>query len=158
MNSGAIFSADRFYRYSLFRYWNPNLPKLTYVLLNPSRADEVMDDPTVKRCVVRAFLLDFGAIEIVNLFAMRSTYPYSLVTAPDPIGPLNEISIANAIRNSKLTICGWGKNGKLRDQGEIVLNQIRFLGQIPHALKLNKDGSPQHPLYLSYKIKPFPMA
>lgn len=34
---------------------------------------------------------------------------------------------------------------------------IRSARKVPHALKLNDDGSPTHPLYLSSKLKPFPM-
>jgi hypothetical protein len=154
---GATFSPDRFYRYSLFRVWNTSKPQLVFVLLNPSQADELKDDPTVKRCIARALNAGFGGIEIVNLFAMRSTYPYSLATAPDPIGPDNNSWIAGAVGRSALVICGWGKAGKLHDRGDFVLRLIRHVGGIPHALKLNADGSPQHPLYLSYSLKPFPM-
>lgn len=157
MKIGATFSPDRFFRYSLYRIWNESCPQLTYVLLNPSKADEVADDPTIKRCVVRAMNRGFGGIEVVNLFAMRSTYPYSLATAPDPIGPENNLAIIHGVQRAELVICGWGKTGKLRDRGEIVLSLIRSAGRIPHALKLNADGSPQHPLYLSYSLQPFPM-
>jgi hypothetical protein len=154
---GATFSPDRFYRYSLFRIWNESCPRLTYVLLNPSQADEVKDDPTIKRCVARAINGGFGGIEVVNLFAMRSTYPYSLSTAPDPIGPDNDGAIVHAARNATLVVCGWGKTGGLKNRADAVLALIRAAGAIPHALKLNADGSPQHPLYLPYSKKPFPI-
>jgi hypothetical protein len=58
---------------------------------------------------------------------------------------------------ASLVICGWGKAGGLRDRGKTVLMLIRSVGRIPHALKLNADGTPQHPLYLPYSKKPFEM-
>jgi hypothetical protein len=34
---------------------------------------------------------------------------------------------------------------------------IRRAGKTPHALKLNGDGSPAHPLYLRGDLRPFAM-
>jgi hypothetical protein len=158
MITGATFSEDRFYRYHLWRHWNPQKPTLVYVLLNPSTADELRDDPTIKRCIVRGFQLDFGGIEILNLFAMRSTYPHSLSTAPDPVGPANDAMIALKCRAAGMVICGWGKTGNLYNRAQGVLALIRDVGAVPHALKLNTDGTPQHPLYLKYSLTPFPLA
>jgi hypothetical protein len=158
MKTGAKFSIDRVYRYSLHRIWNSTKPRLAYVLLNPSTADETSDDATIKRCITRAFLLDFGAVEILNLFALRSTDPHNLLTAQDPIGPDNDAAILEGILRAKLVICGWGTPGSFRDRGPAVLHLIRTAGFIPHALKTNSDGSPSHPLYLKYSLSPFPLA
>lgn len=48
------------------------------VMLNPSTADEAQNDPTVERCERRALRLGFGQLEVVNLFALRSTDPSAL--------------------------------------------------------------------------------
>jgi hypothetical protein len=87
---------------------------------------------------------------------MRTTYPYSLTTAPDPVGPQNDATIRESILRAGLIICGWGRTGALRGRSAEVLHLIRSSGKQPHALKLNKDGSPQHPLYLPYGLEPFP--
>lgn len=47
---GATFSPDRRYRYLLWRMWSPAMPVANFVLLNPSTADETVNDPTVERC------------------------------------------------------------------------------------------------------------
>lgn len=155
---GAFFSFDRLYRYSLYRIWNDTCPVLVFVLLNPSTADELRDDPTVKRCIARAMNTGFGGIEIVNLFAWRSMAPTGLLAAADPVGPQTNRFIMQAVgRPKSLVICGWGTLGKLRDRDVEVLDLIVKMGAVPHALKLNEDGSPHHPLYLSYKLQPFPI-
>ena len=38
-------------RCTLTRVWDPALPIITFVLLNPSTADSVKLDPTLRRCV-----------------------------------------------------------------------------------------------------------
>lgn len=158
MKLGARFSDDRLYRYNLYRIWNDAAPILVFVFLKPSTATETRDDPTIKRCIARAMNAGCGGIEVVNLFAWRSTYPTNLVTAPDPVGPENDRAILQAVGRARCTvICGWGRAGELYDRGKEVLELIRGMGCTPHALKLNADGSPRHPLYLSYKLRPFPI-
>ena len=39
------------YRYTLTRVWDPTLPMITFVLLNPSTDDAVQLDPTLRRCI-----------------------------------------------------------------------------------------------------------
>lgn len=158
MKLGAEFSPDRKYRWSLYRIWQPKNPLACYVLLNPSTADEFSNDPTVSRCQVRALNAGFGGLLVVNIFAWRSTDPVALYHAADPVGGLsNDMAILAAARKSKLVVCGWGKHGALQDRGKKVLELIRSAGKVPHALRINSDGSPEHPLYLSYKLQPQPI-
>ena len=154
----AEFSPDRKYRWSLHRIWQPAAPLVCYVLLNPSTADEMVNDPTVSRCQTRALNAGFGGLLVVNIFAWRSTDPDVLYKVADPVGADNDAAILTAARNSTLVVCGWGKHGALRDRGGEVLGLIRRVGKVPHALRINSDGSPEHPLYLSYKLQPKPMA
>lgn len=51
MKKGAELSLDRIYRYALYRTWDESLPKVMFVGLNPSTADEFSDDPTIRRCL-----------------------------------------------------------------------------------------------------------
>jgi hypothetical protein len=155
---GAHFSADRKYRWSLRRIWQPAAPLVCYVLLNPSTADETLNDPTVSRCQTRALNDGFGGLLVVNIFAWRSTDPADLYQIIDPVGGLpNDMAITDAALESDLVVCGWGKHGALRDRGKEVLELIRRAGKVPHALRINSDGSPAHPLYLPYKLQPKPI-
>ncbi len=156
MNRSAVFSPDRRYRYSLLRVWDFG-HYLTFCMLNPSTADETVDDPTVSRCIERAKMGGFAGLIVVNLFALRSTDPRALYSDPAPIGPDNDLAILKACSMSKLVICGWGKHGALMERGQRVLKTMRDSGFVPHALKQNLDGSPAHPLYIGYDVLPWPL-
>jgi hypothetical protein len=158
MFSTAQFSKDRVYRYSLSRVWDEKKPWLTFILLNPSTADETMNDPTVSRCLVRTHAMGrFGRMCVLNLFALRSTDPKAIQKHVHPVGPCNDSTIDVFVRLSDMVICGWGHSGSYQGRGKYVLNMVRLAGKIPYALKLNKSGAPQHPLYLPYKLQPFVM-
>ena len=81
--STAIYSDCRSYRYSLTRVWEAEGRKVNFVMLNPSTATEVQNDPTVERCEQRARALGFGAFCVTNIFAWRDTDPKKC--APPPI-------------------------------------------------------------------------
>lgn len=90
MQRSAIISECQRYRYVLERKWQPELPGVLFVALNPSTADGQHDDPTVRRCVGFARSWGFGKIVIANLFALRSSHPSVLLIDVDPIGPEND--------------------------------------------------------------------
>ena len=73
--SDAKFSNDRIYRYALWRVWDESLPKLLFIGLNPSTADEINDDPTMRRCIRFAKDLGYGTFIMGNIFGYRSTDP-----------------------------------------------------------------------------------
>jgi hypothetical protein len=58
-----------------------------FIMLNPSTATEVQNDPTVERCERRARALGFGAFRVLNIFAWRATDPRDMRAAADPVGP-----------------------------------------------------------------------
>lgn len=127
------------------------------MMLNPSTADEAKNDPTVQRCQIRAIQMGFGRLVVANIFALRSTDPSQLYKVADPIGPENNQYIIDAILEADLIVCAWGKHGQLKNRGERVLETVRQAGKTPHALKINSDGSPAHPLYIGYDVKPIPI-
>lgn len=155
MEKGAHFSPDGQYRYSLWRIWNKQLPLLGVTLLNPSTATAETDDPTVHRQGERARHLGFGGLIVTNIFAFRSTDPEKLYEVSDPVGPENDGWIVQEMKRCQLQICGWGKHGAYRGRGVEVCRMLGAVGIVPHALHVNGDGSPAHPLYLPYHIKPF---
>jgi uncharacterized protein DUF1643 len=63
------------YRYSLTRVWDEALPTITFVLLNPSTADDQQLDPTLRRCVSFAKREGYGGMITLNLYAFRATDP-----------------------------------------------------------------------------------
>lgn len=160
MKTGACFSPCRKYRYILWRVWSPGKPLMTWVMLNPSTADEIANDPTIERCERRARFSGFGGILVVNLFAYRATNPEEMKAAMGPIGDYNPTFIRRAAVAATISggmvVCGWGEHGAFRSQGSLVRAILHHHGVEPYVLALNKSGEPKHPLYVGYKTAPRP--
>lgn len=153
---GATFSECRRYRFTLNRTWDADRPKILFVMLNPSTADELNNDPTVERCQRRAIKWGYGALGVANLFAYRSTSPMALYECEDPVGTGNDDAIVQQARESDMVICAWGSHGALNDRGMHVRKLLTDAGIKLHYLHLNADGTPGHPLYLAYELQPTP--
>ncbi|MEO0676544.1 MAG: DUF1643 domain-containing protein, partial [Pseudomonadota bacterium] len=82
--STAVYSDCERYRYMLTRIWDEGGKRALFIMLNPSTATEVQNDPTVERCERRARALGFGAFRVLNIFAWRDTDPRKMRAAPDP--------------------------------------------------------------------------
>lgn len=154
-NSGAVFSACRLYRYRLWRQWGEQ-PPAVFVMLNPSTADEIDNDPTVERCERRARAMGYGGLRVANIFALRSTDPQALYGHADPVGQQNDSAILESVSGAGIVVCAWGGHGNLNGRGDAVLHLLRAAGIEPHFLKLNGDGTPRHPLYVGYDVTPKP--
>jgi hypothetical protein len=154
--ASAEFSPCRRYRYTLSRTWNPDKPRLALVLLNPSDADETHNDPTVARCQRRAVRMGFGGVDVVNLFGLCSTQPDLLYSVDDPVGPENDAAIERICQAAGLVIVAWGAHGQHQGRASSVQDKLRSLGIALHALAINGDGSPKHPLYVANDIEPIP--
>jgi hypothetical protein len=150
---GADFSPCRRYRYNLWRRWGDGLA-LNVICLNPSAADEALNDPTVERLERRARGWGYPALVVTNLFGLRSTDPAALKGHPDPIGSQNDLWIDREARAAELVLCAWGQHGRLLGRGAGVEARLRSLGIPLYALRFGKDGSPSHPLYLAYPLRP----
>lgn len=159
VQSSCVLSTCEKYRYELTRQWDENLPKLVFILLNPSTATHETQDPTVRRAMGFARSFGYGGLCFVNLFAYRATNPEELKTVADPFGPENDAFILEHARTSALVnaqiIAAWGAHGGLHERDERVLQMLGRENLSLHALHLTKDGNPGHPLYLSGECKPF---
>ncbi len=158
-HSEAVFSPCQRYRYRLWRIWGePRRPKsLCMVMLNPSTADEFKNDPTVERCCRRARMWGYDRIDVVNIFALRSTDPKGLYNCEDPVGIDNDAAILTAARQADLTVAAWGNHGRLGGRGQAVLRLLEQAGVSLHALAVSKMGEPVHPLYQPYSALPVPL-
>ena len=157
MDAGATFSPCKKYRYRLWRHWeNAGKPMITWILLNPSTADEIVNDPTVERCERRARQMGYGGMELVNIFAFRSTDPVIMKQQEDPIGPDNDRAIIEAAQLSGLVVCAWGTHGAHLERGKKVAALLRHNGILLHCLTETASGHPGHPLYVGYDVLPKP--
>ncbi|WP_171122917.1 MULTISPECIES: DUF1643 domain-containing protein [unclassified Ruegeria] len=154
--STAVYSDCENYRYSLTRVWDADGRKALFVMLNPSTATEVQNDPTVERCERRARALGFGAFQVTNIFAWRNTDPRKMRAAADPVGPKNDAAILDGVQWADQIIAAWGAHGAHLDRGPAVETLLRGTGQPLFHLGLTKDGHPKHPLYIAYTQQPEP--
>jgi hypothetical protein len=140
----ADFSLCRTYRYTLWRVWNSKAPPACFIGLNPSTADELEDDPTIRRCMRFAKAWGYGGLVMANLFAFRATDPRMMKAAIDPVGPDNDAWLLRLADKAGIVIAAWGNHGSFMGRDRRVAGIIENL----HCLGTTKDGSPKHPLYL----------
>ncbi len=154
--STAVYSDCERYRYSLTRIWDATGERVLFVMLNPSTATEVQNDPTVERCERRARALGFGAFQVTNIFAWRDTDPKLMRAAADPVGPENDAAILMGCNWADQVVCAWGAHGAHMDRGQAVEVLLRGTGKPLYHLGLTKAGQPKHPLYIGYDRQPEP--
>lgn len=150
LRSGAVLSECGTYRWRLWRAWGEGVPRCAFIMLNPSVATADVDDPTIRKCVGFARLLGCQAVEVANLFALRSTDPRALARHPSPVGEGNDGHILWAARRAAAVILAWGAHGKLRGRGEAVEAMLRAEGLPVFDLGRTAGGHPRHPLYVPY--------
>lgn len=147
------------YRYELSRQWAAGAC-LSFIMLNPSTADADLDDPTIRRCIGFAKREGAGGLVVGNVYALRSTNPKALLTAVDPIGPDNAVTLtriaADSIAHGLPVVCAWGipgGYGALRALPLLAKSGARLV-----CLGKTKNGSPRHPLYIksNQPLEPFP--
>ncbi len=142
------------YRYSLERAWDPAGPRALFVLLNPSTADASQDDPTLRRCLGFARTTGAGALEVVNLFALRASDPRGLRAVEDPLGPVNRRAQRRAVARADLVILGWGATRFAEREAPrflACLERWRAAIKAPPpvlCLGTTRSGAPRHPLYV----------
>lgn len=147
--AAAVFNnAARTHRYLLTRIWDPAVKPAVYVMLNPSTADALEDDPTIRRCTSFARRQGAGGLIVVNLFALRSKDPRALLAHPDPVGRHNDRFIRQAVAMGDPVICAWGAAPIAGERGREVAVQLAGRGVALRCLGTTALGQPRHPLYL----------
>lgn len=154
--STARYSPCERYRYSLTRIWDPTGARVNFVMLNPSTATEVQNDPTVERCERRARTLGYGSFCVTNIFAWRDTDPRAMRAAADPVGPENDAEILAQAGAAQAVIAAWGTHGAHLGRGADVAHMLQGCGAPLYHLGLSQAGHPKHPLYLPYSQQPQP--
>ena len=141
----AEISYDREERFSLSRIWDKKKPKLLYIMLNPSIADDKKDDPTIKRLIFFTKKFRYGGFYVTNLFTQITPYPKELNM--DNLSKKNNFKIINdLIKKSDSIVYAWGN----------LVSEPRELLEIidsPLCFGKNLNGTPKHPLYLPSNSK-----
>jgi hypothetical protein len=155
VEKGAVLSDDGVYRYRLWRRWSPS-KAMAFVMLNPSTADAERDDPTIRRCMGFARREGYGGIEVINLYAMRSTSPTALLEAiryGQEIEGIENIRHWTQVlmdRRVGPAVVAWGASGPFLGHKRFPSMAWDHWKQQSRwwALGTTKSGEPRHPLYL----------
>jgi len=94
---------------------------------------------------------------VANTFAYRCTDQKRLTEIADPIGPDNDKHIIEMAKKAAIVVFAYGKPGRksLRSRGPALAKLLIEKAHVkPHILRLGKDGTPCHPLYLPETLKP----
>jgi len=150
MQKWAQFSADQRHRFTLGRRWDPMLPTLGFVMLNPSTADADKNDPTIIRDIGFADRLGFGGIVVGNLFSYRATKPADLRQAGYPVHRDDDEMLERIMCQVRTVVCGWGANPVPEERVDRVMGIIRGTGVEVKCLGRTKRGAPRHPLFVPY--------
>jgi hypothetical protein len=166
LEQDAVISECGKYRYLLTRRVGLGDRTATFIMLNPSTADALNDDPTIRRCIGFAHRWGCGRLVVTNLFAVRATDPADMRTASDPVGPENLDWVTRAVEMAVApcgpadrgpVVCAWGTHGSYMDQDRTVLGEIERVCT-PMALGITRDGHPKHPLYVPYYAERVPLS
>ena len=156
VESRAVFGGTRKeYRYLLHRTWMRSEKAVMFLMMNPSTADIDVDDPTVAKCQRYARRWGYGSLFVANTFAYRATDQKRLLEVSDPVGPENDRHIVAMAKASDLIVLAYGRpHQQLLPRGLEVTALLKRRRHELYALRLCKDGTPGHPLYLRDNLLP----
>ena len=144
----AFFSSDRKHRIWLCRIWDNSKPRVMFIGLNPSTANETSNDPTIRRVQSMAKSWGYGGVYMMNLFTFISTDPKKLDIINGNVTNADGWLLDTASKCDKV-IFAWGNfNVFGRDK------EVMKMFPDAYALHINKNGSPKHPLYVKSDVKP----
>jgi hypothetical protein len=151
--SGAILNDERTHRFLLWRFWDER-PKMLFIGLNPSTANELQDDPTVRRLCGFARDWGYGGLYVCNVFSQVTPDPRQLIGSHHPA---DWHTLQMAMELTTLSVCGWGDGIAKAAYGLSRANTVRSTLRQPMCFGLTSQGNPRHPLYLpkEAELEPF---
>ena len=138
----AIFSEDGKHRFILTRTWDEDKDILGIIMLNPSKADYEIDDPTIKTLVNFVNCWGYGGIIVGNLYSYISPDSKNVLDLPINIRtkPENETYVLNElILKSKKVVYAWGN-------GQHEPEWLKCIISKPYVIETSNYNIPKHPL------------
>lgn len=166
MYGAATFSPDGKKRFELIRDWwsgdDDVYGTVLLVMLNPSTADAVKDDPTIRKAIGFAKRWGYTRLVVVNLLPNVETHPAKL----PPVVAIDEenfefISKWFAHVDTGIIVVGWGAMSfamrrRLSKQKTRIRRMAREMGIQLWCIGTTKNGSPKHPSRAGYTTRPLP--
>ena len=150
---GAVFDHTKKHRILLWRLWDEK-PRVLFIGLNPSTANELIDDPTVRRLASFAQSWAYGGFYLCNVFSYCTAHPEELSSArrptPKATHPANQGAILMAEKLTALSVLMWGDGIlKVENGWSFAADVANLAGPTVLCFGKTKKGNPVHPLYLS---------
>ncbi len=145
------------HRVTLSRQWLGSGGLVNWIMLNPSTADDVFDDPTIRKCVGFSKRWGFSQMVVTNLFSFRATDPRDLrdlvkVYYARAVG-INDGPLIEQASRADLVVAAWGNYGNLAGRADDVMTRV-----LPDVrmfcIGLTKAGQPLHPCMAGYTNAP----
>lgn len=152
---GATISEDQRYRMHLVRAMRIPVPEariVAFVLNNPSKADAAVNDATIRKLWTYTVAWGYTCLAVVNTNPYRSTDSAHGHTPDDTVMECNDLWLADTMVRAHAVVCGWGNDAD-PELARRAVSVMHPMGPL-YALKINKNGTPAHPLYLSGTLKP----
>lgn len=151
----AVMSACRKYRYRLSREVDVfGTRTIAYFGINPSTADEFIDDQTVRKWIGFTQRLQGKSFLVGNAFAYRATDVTRLAEIVDPVGPENDENLRAIIAAADVLIPCWGSRQKLprklHGRLDTLLESLLNSGKPVFSFGMTRSNDPKHPLLLPY--------
>jgi hypothetical protein len=133
-------------------------PVLGVLMVNPSKADHLANDPTITR--ILHFARDWGVRHVIvgNEFARRATDIKELraFDAERNEGPNNDVHLQAIVQECDLLLVGWGPRAKLPPHLQRHWKHTVDLtgGKPLYCLGIAQDGHPRHPLMVKANVSP----
>ena len=159
-----VFSDDRRNRYLLRKEWDSKKPRATIIMTNPSSADLMTMDYTTLYILNNISMLDFGAVDIVNLSSNVTTKLNVKNNLAPEIEKDNAEYILKSAERADAIIIAWGKlgenNRKVRLAQDNLLSLLAPFRDKLYCISDSEDGEGGfHPLApqirFSWVLKPF---
>ena len=149
--NGAAMSDDRKYRYALWRIWDVEKRKVMFIGLNPSTANEISDDPTIRRVIRFAYDWGFGGVYMLNCFPLVSANPDDLKgvyqkSTTNIFEIQNHQYLIGYATECEKVVFAWGSFPIVKEFDIDI--KLRMMFPEAYCLGKNANGSPKHPLYL----------
>lgn len=142
------------YRYRLSRGHQLHGPTFLFIGVNPSTADERVDDATIRK--MRGFVARWAGrgFWVGNAFAYRTPDVAHLASVDDPVGPHNALHLAAMVKASDVIVPCWGARQKLPRKLWPTLDAVQAnlaaTRKPLRCLGFTSSGDPRHPLFVSY--------
>lgn len=144
------------WRWTLERHWPEEAGYegiFAAIGLNPSTADALIDDRTVRKLMGFARRERCASYVMLNAFAFRATDPKDLKVAAKTngvdwaIGAENDAAILRWVKKARFVLAAWGRHAQLGDRHRKLAAMLQDNGVPLLCFSSNLDGTPIHPLY-----------